>query len=146
VEEKDSQARRKLAFSIPSLPPSVNSLYWVLYSMRRIELKPEARAWKTRAKEFIPPFKVGENEALSVRITLHGPWLTKEGKFRKADVTNREKLILDAISEKQGWDDSRVVSRTVLKRVSDVERVDVELEVEEDWIHGKDSGGDSAGR
>ena len=104
-----------LSFTIPSLPPSSNSLYNVLFRLRRVELKPEARLWKSRAKEFTPPFKVGASDWVDVSIILSGNWLSKEGKIRKVDVTNREKLILDAICEKQGWDDSQVWCRRICK-------------------------------
>lgn len=105
-----------LSFTIPTLPPSSNSLYNVLFNQRRVELKPEARAWRSVAKEFIPPFKVKEAEWVDVCILLTGDWLTKEGKIRKTDVTNREKLILDAICSKQGWDDSQVRCRQICKK------------------------------
>ena len=118
-----------LSFTIPTLPPSSNSLYNVLFSQRRVELKPEARLWKSNAKECIPKWKVAEGARIKVSLEFCGAWYSKEGKMIKKDVTNREKLVLDAVCEKQGWDDSQVWERCVSKQVSLKEYVSVKLEV-----------------
>lgn len=118
---------RRISFTIPSLPPSINSLYNVLFSLRKVELKPEARLWKSRAKEYIPKHEIGEQERVSISFLFYANWLSKDGKILKKDVTNREKLVLDAISEKCGWDDSQVWARSVNKVQSEKEMVKVDL-------------------
>ena len=114
-----------VSFTIPSMPPSMNSMYNVLFGLRKVELKPEARLWKSKAKEFIPKHSISAQERVSINFLFFGSWLSKEGKILKRDVTNREKLILDAISEKCGWDDSQVWHRTVGKVQSEKEYVKV---------------------
>lgn len=118
---------RSISFTIPGLPLSMNAMYQVLWHQRRIELKQEARAWKSKAKEFIPKFHVKKDERVSVEFLFFGTWLNKDGGIMKRDVTNREKLVLDAISEKCGFDDSQVWSRTVSKVHDQRERVQVRL-------------------
>ena len=114
-------------FMIPSLPPSVNSLYDVLFNLRRVELKPEVRLWKTRAKEFIPPFKVEKGQRVATSYRFYGRWRTKEGALRKVDVRNMVKAVEDSVCSKQGWDDSQVWEGCVEKVECDQEKVQVEI-------------------
>lgn len=117
-------------FTIPLIPPSLNSLLNVMWGLRRVELKPEVRLWKSKAKEYVPKFKVESQEKVNVHLAIHSPrWITKDGKIRKSDVTNREKAILDAICEKQGWDDSQVWDRRIRKVEDEEEKVVCFLEV-----------------
>lgn len=116
-----------IQFTLPSLPPSSNSLYNVLFALRKVELKPEARLWKSRAKEYVPKWQVNEGDKLSITFLFFGRWYSAEGKLLKKDVTNREKLCLDAIAEKQGWDDSQVFYRAVSKVQAEQEKVEVRI-------------------
>lgn len=115
------------SFTIPSLPPSSNSLYNIMFHLRRVELKPEARLWKSNAKEYVPKWSVEQTDKLSINFLFYGSWYSKEGRLLKKDVTNREKLCLDAIAEKQGWDDSQVFYRSVSKVQAEQEKVCVEI-------------------
>ena len=119
-----------LSFIIPTLPPSSNSLYNVLFSQRRVELKPEARLWKSNAKEIIPAWKIKDDRMVEIWLSMYSPkWLTIDKRIRKVDVLNREKLIVDAICEKQGWDDSQLWDSHRHKVVSEKEYVSVKLEL-----------------
>lgn len=107
-------------FLIPKWPPSVNSLYNVIFSQRRVELKPEVRLWKTQAKELIPAWKELRNsdKLLRVELDFYGSWWHANGRLKKTDVQNMVKVTLDALAEKNGFDDSQVFECTERKRAS----------------------------
>jgi Holliday junction resolvase RusA-like endonuclease len=96
-----------LEFKIPYLPPSINSAYKINHSQRRMYLSKKGGDFKFLAKTYMPSFKVKEGALLSVGVEYFGNWHTKEGKVRKADGMNLDKLLYDAISERLGVDDSR---------------------------------------
>lgn len=97
-----------LTFRLPSPPPSMNSIYNVMFAMRRIELKPEVRLYKNNMKMYVPSWNVEPMDKVMVELEVVEQWFFKNGKFRKADVQNVGKVLIDLISEKQGWDDSQV--------------------------------------
>lgn len=107
-------------FLLPKWPPSVNSLYNVIFSQRRVELKPEVRLWKTQAKELIPLWKdlKDTKSLLSVELDFYGAWWHANGNLKKTDVQNMVKVTLDALAEKNGFDDSRVFECVERKRAS----------------------------
>ena len=113
----------ELIFSLPSLPPSMNAIYSIIYSQRRIELKPEVRLWKSKAKGFIPPWAMGEHEELELELNLHSNWIYKNGKARRLDLQNLLKVLIDAICEKWGVDDLRVRQIRATKVQADQEKV-----------------------
>ena len=98
----------RIRFVLPMLPVSVNSLYNVIFSQRRVELKPECRTWKTKAKQYIPAFKVEDESLIAIHATFAYPWRHKNQRLRKFDSPNLLKLLIDAVSEKIGVDDSRL--------------------------------------
>jgi Holliday junction resolvase RusA-like endonuclease len=96
-------------FVIPFIPPSVNTIYQIIFSQRRVEMKPEVRLWKTKAKEYIPnltPFE--DSHLFSIDVKYYYDWYYKNGRFKKFDTANLLKILIDAIAEKCGFDDSRV--------------------------------------
>ena len=117
------QAGGELIFSLPSLPPSMNSLYQIIYSQRRIEMKPEVRLWKSRAKGFIPVWPIAEGEELDLEFRMEGNWLYKNGKPKRMDVQNLLKVVIDALCEKWGVDDSRVREIRAVRVQGEMERV-----------------------
>lgn len=99
---------KEYRFTIPVLPPSVNSLHQIIYSQRRVELKPEIRQWKYRAKEYVPRVQwLSELSIIRVDIVAHYRLMTTAGKFREFDTQNLLKPLIDLIAEKQGWNDKR---------------------------------------
>jgi Holliday junction resolvase RusA-like endonuclease len=97
------QEGRSVTFVLPSLPPSVNSLYQVIYSQRRVELKPEARRWKSDMKQYVPRFKVGEGTELRIDLEFNFNYVR-----RRFDAANLMKLAIDCICEKLGINDKAV--------------------------------------
>jgi Holliday junction resolvase RusA-like endonuclease len=97
-------------FILPAPPPSMNSAYNVLFAMRRVEMKPEVRQYKTMMKVYVPKFNVSEGDKVSLEFKVSQDWFYKNGKMKKQDVQNMVKVLIDLIAEKQGWDDSQVWS------------------------------------
>lgn len=120
-----STSSNSIRFTLPSLPPSVNSLYQIIYSQRRVELKPECRRWKTEAKEYIPRFVVAEDSFIKVAFVFHYPFYHRNNRLRMFDTPNLLQLLFNAIKEKTGIDDSRMKDFTVRSVNAENERVDV---------------------
>lgn len=99
----------ELKFTIPSLPPSVNSIYQIIFHQKRVMMKPEVRQWKTNAKMYIPEIKAHEDSYLfKLDAVFTYNFLFKNGKIRKFDTHNLMKVLCDAIAEKCGFADELV--------------------------------------
>jgi Holliday junction resolvase RusA-like endonuclease len=92
-----------ITFTIPLLPPSVNALYQIIYGQRRVILKPEVVAWKTKAKEYVPVWH--PSGLVRVDVVYYYNWFTKDGELRNVDTQNFQKPLIDMIANKQGWND-----------------------------------------
>jgi Holliday junction resolvase RusA-like endonuclease len=97
-------------FTLPSMPISVNRLYQIIYRERRVELKPEARRWKTQAKEHMPPWTHTPGQPVRVDVHMEFKRLTKSERVRTKDPANYLKLILDAVAERYGFNDCLIWS------------------------------------
>ena len=97
-----------IEFKIPRVPPSVNSLYNVMFALRRVEMKPDVRRYKTEMKVYVPAFPVEKNAVISLEFEIVQEWICKNGNWKKQDVQNMLKVLIDLVAEKQGWDDSQV--------------------------------------
>lgn len=119
---------QQLRFTIPSLPPSVNSLHQIIYAQRRVELKPEVRRWRTAAKEYVPRCRwSSESSLIRVDIIAYYRMFTSEGKLREFDTQNLLKPLIDLVAEKQGWNDKRAKTGSWDTVDSVNERVEVVL-------------------
>ena len=115
-----------LSLFIPLQPPSVNALYQIIFSRRKVELKPEVRTFKTRLKQYIPPTKLDSVSLLKLTIRLYGDWYYKNGKVKKADLSNYEKVIQDALCEQIGQDDALIWEKHT-RKVQSPNRVGIEI-------------------
>jgi Holliday junction resolvase RusA-like endonuclease len=119
-----------MTFTLPFLPPSTNHAY--INTRRGRVLSPAARKWLAdtalimRAQMHGQPGIVAP--ALGVMISLMGKWKTKDGKWRKTDISNRVKLLEDAAFAVIRRDDSEVVSLTVRKVMSEVEKTIISIQ------------------
>lgn len=118
---------KECRFTIPSLPPSVNALYQIIYAQRRVELKPEARRWKSESKKYIVGFRPREGSLVAVDATFHYRFLTANGNQRVFDAANLLKLLIDTIAEKCGFNDCVVRHGSWSSVDSPNERVEVVL-------------------
>lgn len=103
-------------FKIPSLPKSSNAIYQIIYSQRRVILSPDARSWKTMAKQFMPPMRFEESDKLYISILLRGNFYYKNGKPKRVDLHNLIKLVQDAVCEHCRKDDSLVWEAKIRKQ------------------------------
>jgi len=97
-----------IEFKIPRVPPSMNSLYNVMFALKRVEMKPEVRRYKTDMKVYVPQLQIEKNEVVALEFEIVQEWVCKNGNWKKQDIQNMLKVLIDLISEKQGWDDSQV--------------------------------------
>ena len=122
----------RIEFNIPFLPTSMNAIYNVMFHLRRIELKPECRLFKTKCKEYIPLFKAsGESKSGLIKVAMHFTYnfYYKNCKMKNVDTQNMMKLVIDSIAEKIGIGDNYFKSGAWTSEHSDtVESVQVVLE------------------
>lgn len=118
----------RLTFSLPSFPPSINRLYVIDHNRRRVFLSDEALLWRTHMAPNIKPCRLGfENYKLT--LLYQSPrWLTKDGRLRKFDAANLDKLVIDTLCAKWGWDDSLLTEVIRRKEWYGWDRIVVTLE------------------
>ncbi len=99
-----------MIFFIPFLPISVNAIYEINHRQRRVFLSTDAKSFKSRAKMYMPLPDKGLTSKTKVEllIIIYRDMYFKNGNMRKYDLQNLEKILIDAISEKYGHDDSYV--------------------------------------
>ena len=99
-------------FCFVGLPPSYNKMFQIAWALKETWLTPEAHAFKNRVKMLIPPVEVKE-ELLAIDITYTYNFYYKNKKLKKFDTANCDKLLIDAIAERLGIDDSLFKRRNV---------------------------------
>lgn len=109
---------KPLEIKIPSIPPSYNKEFKINYSLRQTYLSQEVRDFKNLVKRFMYPWYPPDNCHFSIYIEIHQDWFYKNHKLKKQDVQNMDKLLVDAIFERIGCDDSRVWELTIKKKQS----------------------------
>lgn len=100
----------EVRFTIPLAFPSVNALHQIIYSQRKVELKPEVRKFRDDAKGYIPRIVLRSDSLIHVEATFYFKQRSRNRQLRRRDVHNAIKVILDVIAEKCGFDDCRVKS------------------------------------
>lgn len=97
-------------FRVSFLPISVNRIYSYNHYNKTMYLTEEARHFKMALKIACPKIEFkSEQPKLRVEVWYHSPtWICKNGKFRKRDSANMDKLVHDAITERLGRDDSHI--------------------------------------
>lgn len=110
------------------MPPSVNNAYATVHG-RRV-LTREGREFKASATALVRKAAAGQCAPvwLTMTIRLYLPLCYKNGKVRRVDVSNRVKLLEDAVCEGLGVDDCRVRRLVVEKFDAHDERADVIVE------------------
>lgn len=98
-----------------------------MFSLKRVELKPEIRLWKTQVKQYVPPFRTDRTGYMYFNADIYTETLFKNGKVRKLDLQNLEKALIDAVCEKLGLSDEFIFEKHTRKIQSDKDKIDVEL-------------------
>lgn len=118
----------RLQFALPSFPPSINRLYVIDHNRRRVFLSDEALLWRTRMAPNIKPCTLVFTEYKLTLIYQSPRWLLKDGGLRKMDLCNLDKLCIDTLCGKWGWDDSRLTEVVRRKEWYELDRIKVILE------------------
>jgi Holliday junction resolvase RusA-like endonuclease len=111
---KDSECQAtptpsSVEFIIPSLPPSVNAVYQIIFHQRKVMIKPEVSLWKTQAKECIKKIEACDGDFfIKISCDFFYDFFYQNGKLKKFDTQNLLKVLIDAIAEKNGFDDKVV--------------------------------------
>jgi Holliday junction resolvase RusA-like endonuclease len=120
-----------ITFTLPSCPPSVNSLYRIFYAERTVRKKPEVIDWQTRAKLCIRRLPEPEAPSSIIRVDriYYYPWFSSEGRWLQRDTANMDKMLFDVIADKLGFQngDTRFKVGMMDSRNSKVERTIVTL-------------------
>ena len=110
-----------MIFLVPMLPVSVNQLYMINHRQRSVYLNPKALLFKSQAKMCMPP-KPGWLKAdtkVELLMVIFSNLYYKNGKVKKFDLQNLEKIVIDAVSEKYGHDDCYVWKKVSKKSNED---------------------------
>lgn len=100
---------KPIEFKIPGVPLSYNQHFQVNYYQRQIYLTKEARTYRLLVKIACPPVTIPPKALLALHVDIHSAkWFTKKGTVRRIDLPNLDKLLIDAIAEKMGFDDSTI--------------------------------------
>ena len=112
------ERREIVRFTIPFLPPSMNSLYGISTKGGGVKvfLKSEGRTFKEKAKLFMPPRTIPSSLLLDVEAKVYDQWFSVNGNVKKKDITNLDKILMDAIAEKYlDLEDQRIWKRVIEK-------------------------------
>lgn len=99
-------------FRVNGLPTSYNRAFNIIWGLKECHLSPEAHNYKNRVKMSIPPTEPIDGQ-LRIDIAYHYDFYYKNGKLKKIDTANCDKLLIDAICERLGCDDSVIKERQV---------------------------------
>lgn len=110
-----------ISFKIDGLPPSYNKSFKVNYSFREIYLSPEVRVYKTKVKFLCPHLTVTDTDKLRITIMYNHDWHYKNGKIRKKDIQNLDKILIDSIASRLNFDDSQFFEVHLFKVQNDKE-------------------------
>lgn len=117
----------RLCFILPSFPSSVNKLYEINHRQRRVYLSDDALLWRTRTAPFVKPCRW--DGLLKITLEYESPdWYYLNGKLKRLDLQNLEKLLLDTLFMKWGKDDSTLAEKISYKRYGPREQIRVTVE------------------
>jgi len=123
-----------IRFVLPGLPPSVNN--YLSKGRRMVWLEPKARAWMEACYLHMLGQKarqphLGPDSELYVDLRLYGGWQTSgkraESQWRRIDLDNRIKPVLDMASKALGFNDCRITKIVAEKVESESERTEVDV-------------------
>lgn len=125
-------------FVVPGkIPPSYSASFKINYGLRQTYLSQEARSFKDKVKVHMPSHKLRlkGTDRLIMHNKYHADWYFKNGRIKKKDVQNLDRLLVDAVFKGLGIDDSNLFCVINEKVQSEKEKTIVKLylanEVEE---------------
>ena len=102
-------------FVVPGTAPSYNSCFKVAFKLKQIYLSTEAKEFKKKVMIYCPPIKLDDTDLVILEVDFISAWICKNGKLKKKDCQNMDKLLVDALFAKLGVDDSHLQKITVQK-------------------------------
>lgn len=102
-------------FVVPGKCVGYNGHFKINYSLKQIYLTTEAREWKRTVAIHTPKIEFGDTEMIHLSIYVYQNWYYKNGKLKKEDIHNMDKILIDAMFNKWGIDDSRVSQMCIHK-------------------------------
>jgi hypothetical protein len=127
---EETAGGNEVRFVLPSLPGSVNEIYELNRpdsGLPRRRLRAEWAIWATRMMQHIPLFLVATDSVVRVDRCYYYPWFYKNGKWKRVDTSNMDKLLFDTIAKKIGIDDLYFKCGWMDSRDSSNPRVEVTL-------------------
>lgn len=122
-----------VTFQLPSLPGSQNAIYEYNHHSSGLpvrRLKGVWAIWKSELKVYVPRCDWAKGKFLRIELDFQSPnWWYDNGKLRRKDIENLEKLAIDTIFEKIGCDDCYVIEKVSKKTVGPSDKVVVTLEL-----------------
>lgn len=116
--------------------PSMNSIYQVNHRQRSVYMHPQVRVFKTQFKLQLPKCELDlVDKKLQLKLNFLGNWYFKNGKMRKLDLQNLEKVVIDALAERLDFGDEYIWHKVSSKvQESDWEGVELQLKVKEQLL------------
>ena len=100
------------SFTIPSLPPSKNRMHTIIRRNNQpliFKRSTEYEKWLQDSMPYIPMLsRLADSHYFRVDVCFEYEFLHKNGKMRRLDAHNFLEALCDAISTKNGFDDSYV--------------------------------------
>jgi len=104
-----------IEFCVPGSCPSYNASFKIAYALKQVYLSREAKEFKKKVMIYCPPCKVDDTDLVVLELDFISSWICNNGKLRKRDCQNMDKLLVDALFTKLGIDDSHLQKLTVQK-------------------------------
>lgn len=114
-----------MRIEIPFKTPSVNHLYFTFRNLKI--LTKEARELKKQILEIVEEKPELFEKKLKVIVEIYENWYYKNGAVKRADVSNREKFLIDAVFDGLGIDDRYIFEQILIKKQSEKEFAVIEI-------------------
>ena len=95
--------------------PSYNIAFKINHRTKKVYLSKVAHDFKRDLKMATPHLDMKKVKYLLFNIDVMQDWFYKNGKLKRQDVQNMDKLIIDAVCDKLGVDDSIVIQSSIQK-------------------------------
>ena len=130
-KRKTAIQKRYLEFNVPGEAISYNRNFKINHRLRQVYLTPEARKFKDKIKLHMPKFVIEDKDELKMKVDIeyYQSWYFKNGRQRKKDIQNLDKLIIDAVFERLGIDDCKIWTNSNYKIDSEDCYVKIKLTV-----------------
>lgn len=128
-----------IEFSITGIPPSYSKELKINYRLKNVYLSQKGRNYKTKVKLNTPRWELPDRPLIfNIYTKYYSNWYYKNGKVKKVDVQNMDRLLIDAVFSTMGRDDSFLWKVTNEKVQSDEERTVVKMEAYEVGDYGNE--------